>query len=58
MLEIDVPEMDYWNDVTDNGIHCPQMHLRFEHSLLSISKWESKWEKPFLVDTPEKQKKS
>lgn len=58
MLEIDVPEMDYWNDVTDTGIHCPSMHLRFEHSLLSISKWESKWEKPFLVDTPEKQKKS
>jgi hypothetical protein len=54
MLEIDVPEMDYWNDVTDTGIHCPSMHLRFEHSLLSISKWESKWEKPFLVDTPEK----
>ncbi len=56
MLQITIPEAELFNDATGMFITCPQIRLRLEHSLLSISKWESKWKKPFLTNeqkTPE-----
>lgn len=48
MLEIEINETELFDDVTQtfSTIHKQTLHL--EHSLLSISKWESKWNKPFL----------
>lgn len=49
MLQIDVqmtPEM--WDEVNEVFIEPEIETLRLEHSLISLSKWESKWCKPFL----------
>ena len=50
MLEIVVPESEYYDEARQQFITYPAQRLKLEHSLLSVSKWESKWEKPFLGD--------
>lgn len=54
MLEIDVTATEAWDDDRQEFILIPGGHLCLEHSLISLSKWESKHEKPFLVDDPPK----
>lgn len=54
MLQITVPARnDLWDEKLQEFVSIDETTLRLEHSLLSISKWESKWNKPFL-HTPEK----
>lgn len=56
MLEITVPGGELFNEVTNEFIPVAGAKLQLEHSLLSISKWEVKWKKPFISDkgkTPE-----
>lgn len=48
MLQITVPETEYFNEATDEFSQIPACTIQLEHSLISISKWESKWCKPFL----------
>ena len=48
MLILKIPEQEYFNQVTEEFMYCPAITLKLEHSLVSISKWESKWKKPFL----------
>ena len=49
MLTIIVPAMDHaWDERIEEFVTCKEQELRLEHSLVSISKWESKWCKPFL----------
>ena len=48
MLQITVPETELFDESTETFIQIKETTLRLEHSLLSISKWESKWCKPFL----------
>lgn len=48
MLSITVPEFDYYDEETNQFRSVKSRALQLEHSLISISKWESKWEKPFL----------
>lgn len=48
MLEIIVPRADLFDEEKMEFIHVDEQKLRLEHSLISISKWESKFEKPFL----------
>lgn len=58
MIEIKVPKSELWNDDTDEFVIIPETTLRMEHSLVSVSKWESKWHKPWLSKTqktPEEQ---
>jgi hypothetical protein len=50
-LSIVVPARDYFNSQTNEIISFPECQLRLEHSLLSISLWESIWHVPFF-DTP------
>lgn len=48
MLEIIVPSNDLWDEENLTFINVEEKTLCLEHSLLSISKWESKWHKAFL----------
>lgn len=48
MLEIVIEEPEQWDEKNEIFIESKKHILRLEHSLVSISKWESKWEKPFL----------
>lgn len=50
MLILKVPEQEYFNQETGEFEYCKACTLKLEHSLVSISKWESKWKKPFLTD--------
>lgn len=48
MLTITIPAMELFNDSTQEFITVKEQKLQLEHSLVSVSKWESKWNKPFL----------
>lgn len=50
MLRIDIvlsPEL--WDEANEEFIEPRTQTLHLEHSLVSLSKWESKWHKPFLT---------
>ena len=48
MLQITVPATEFYDDKENRFIEIKEHHLRLEHSLVSVSKWESYWEKPFI----------
>lgn len=48
MLQITIPEKELWDEKEEKFIYIKKTTLSLEHSLLSISKWESKWNKSFL----------
>jgi len=48
MLTITVPKTEVYDEETNRFWVVNEQELRLEHSLLSISKWESKWHKPYL----------
>ena len=48
MLTITIPSYELFNDVTQEFISENERVIQLEHSLLSISEWESRWNKPFL----------
>lgn len=48
MLQITVPAGEFFNNVTQEFIYTKEQELKLEHSLVSISKWESKYKLPFL----------
>ena len=41
---------DFWDEANQRFINGKEVHLLLEHSLLSLSKWERIWKKPFLND--------
>ena len=49
-----IPDMEFFDEKTEEFITVPgkpaikETVLKLEHSLVSLSKWESKWCKPFL----------
>lgn len=56
MLEIEIPRTEIWDNENEMFSYVDSCKLVLEHSLISISKWESKWNKPFLTrdeKTPE-----
>jgi hypothetical protein len=53
MLTITIPQTEEFNEATGEFIYSEERELHLEHSLVSISKWESKWCKAFL-DVKEK----
>lgn len=54
MLQITIPGIDGWDERSEQFVSIPTTTIMLEHSLISISKWESKWHKPFLKATDEK----
>jgi len=48
MLQITIPEREYYDEIKQMFVYTKKQTLNLEHSLLSIKKWESKWKKPFL----------
>ena len=52
MLLLEIPETEFYDEVNNEFIYTDPIVLRLEHSLVSISKWETKWRKPFLTKTP------
>ena len=53
MLEITIPAGDeLWDEKNERFIYPKEQHLRLEHSLVSISKWESNGIKVFLSKEP------
>lgn len=48
MLTITIPATEAFDDDKGEFVYTKEQTLQLEHSLLSISKWESKWCKPFL----------
>ena len=53
MLKITIQPRKYWDSKREMFFTYPEkpVHLQLEHSLVSLSKWEAKWNKPFLSNT-------
>lgn len=47
-IPIKIEKRELYNEKENYFYKVPEMELEFEHSLLAISKWESKWHIPFL----------
>lgn len=48
MLTITIPATEQFDESRGEFLETKEQTLQLEHSLVSISKWESKWCKPFL----------
>lgn len=48
MLQIIIPTTENYDEINERFIIVDEQVLQLEHSLISLSKWESKWKKPFL----------
>lgn len=48
MLPIIVPGGEYWDEKKEEMLYFKDVPLKLEHSLISISKWESIWHVPFI----------
>lgn len=48
MITLEINETELFNEETNEFEKIKSLTLQLEHSLVSLSKWESKWKKPFL----------
>lgn len=48
MLTLTVGNTEHYDEVAEEFSYRGGVELQLEHSLVSLSKWESKWEKAFL----------
>lgn len=52
MFQLEIPvSPESWDEAKEEFIPAKTVTLQLEHSLVSLSKWESKWNKPFLSNT-------
>ena len=52
MLLFKIPKTEYYDEVKNEFVTINEQTLKLELSLISISKWESKYCKPFLTKEP------
>lgn len=49
MLTVTISAEETWDEIKEEFVPAmPPVTLTLEHSLISLSKWESKWHKPYL----------
>lgn len=48
MLKITIPSIELYDEAKEEFVFSKEQVLQLEHSLVSLSKWESRWCKPFL----------
>ncbi|MBR4569562.1 MAG: hypothetical protein IKO19_02680 [Candidatus Riflebacteria bacterium] len=49
MLDITIPSVEGFDEKTNKFVeYIPETRIQLEHSLISLSKWEARWKKPFL----------
>ena len=51
MLSITIPATELWDEKQESFVSVKEQTLRLEHSLVSLSKWESKHRKSFISNT-------
>ena len=49
MLSITIPDTEMWNEAEQQFYVIKGGTIHLEHSLVSVSKWESKWKKSFFL---------
>ena len=49
MLKIKIQGKEMWDESVSEFKYSQSIELRLEHSLISISKWEAKYHKPFFA---------
>ena len=58
MLRITVPGSEQWDELKQEFVQTKEQTLELEHSLVSLSKWESKWRKPFISNKEKTQEET
>lgn len=54
MLTLEIPTQEFFLPDQNEFVEIKGRTIQLEHSLISISKWESKWKKAFLKKDPER----
>lgn len=52
MLQLKIQGGELFDEKTNKFVSVKPQTLQLEHSLVSISKWEAKWKKPFMRPDP------
>lgn len=52
MITVTIPAAEYYVPETTSFLYTHEQTLQLEHSLVSLSKWESIWLKPFIGKDP------
>lgn len=58
MLILSIPDTELYDEIKNEFVHIKGQKLVLEHSLVSLSKWESKWKKPFFDKKPKTMEES
>lgn len=48
MFQLRIDDAMFFDEATETRVMVKGQTLQLEHSLVSVSKWEAKWKKPFL----------
>ncbi len=52
MLTITIPDMEFYDEKNNRFVIKKSRKIVLEHSLVSVSKWEAKWKKPYISKEP------
>lgn len=50
MLRLHIKKTTLFDEEKEEFVDIPEMKIELEHSLASLSKWESIWKRPFLTE--------
>ncbi|MEG1523833.1 MAG: hypothetical protein RR475_02275 [Clostridia bacterium] len=48
MLQLTIPDSELWDEGKQEFVNVKGCSIQLEHSLVSLSKWESEWNRAFL----------